>query len=146
MTDIKLSFSLSFQIAIENVTDDNELFYSVDGLSMFYNLNQKYQGGENIDTMVATTLKTTPLVVKRPLTNIITGFSKWCTKSLESGVFTPVSMNIFILGRDNEINNHWVAEEAYPYGMKVSSINIEHSDFVIMEEIFILYRKLMRIK
>ena len=55
-------------------------------------------------------------------------------------------MNIFILNFNNEINNHWIVEDAYPYGIKISSINIENKNPIIMEEIHILYRKLKRVK
>ncbi len=146
MLDIRLSSTYSFQIAIDNITDSDELFYSIEGLSMFYNLLPQFQGGENNETMVTSTLKTSPLIVKRPLTNIVSGFSKWCIDTLNTGTFQPVSMNIFILNYDSEINNHWIAEEAYPYGMKISPINIDNDKPVIMEEIHVLYRKLRRLK
>ena len=142
MLNFKLSSTYAFQISIDNITDDNELFYSVEGLSMIYNLSAQFQGGENSETMITTTYKTSPIIVKRPLTNVVTGFSKWCINTLNTGKFEPVPMNIFILNYDNEINNHWIAEEAYPYGMKISSINIENNNPIIMEEIHVLYRKL----
>ena len=67
-------------------------------------------------------------------------------KCLDSGSFEPVSMNIFILNHDETINNHWIAENAYPTGLKISKINIENKNPVIMEIITIMYMNLKRVK
>ena len=67
-------------------------------------------------------------------------------KILESGNFTPVSMNIFILDNNDEINNHWIAEQAYPIGLKVGTMDVKNEDPVIMETITMMYYNLKRIQ
>jgi len=146
MSDMILSSTYSFQVTIENVTDENELFYSVEGLSIMYNYTGHYQGGDNNEDNIITSIKTSPLIFKRPLTNTISGFSKWCIDSLETGIFKPESINIFILGYDDEINNHWIAENAYPIGMKISTLNLEANSPIIVEETHVLYKNLKRVK
>ena len=146
MDDIILSSSYSFQINIDDITDDNEIFYSVEGLSIMFNYSSHYQGGDNNEDNIISSIKTSPLIFKRPLTNIKSGFSNWCIKSLETGLFDPKSINIFILGINDEINNHWIAENAYPIGTKISTIDIEAKSPIIVEEIHVLYKNLKRVK
>ena len=55
-------------------------------------------------------------------------------------------MNVFILNHDGSINNHWIAENAYPIGLKINKIDIENKNPVIMEIITIMYMNLKRIK
>ena len=146
MDDIILSSSYSFQINIDDITDDNEIFYSVEGLSIMFNYSSHYQCGDNNEDNIISSIKTSPLIFKRPLTNIKSGFSNWCIKSLETGLFDPKSINIFILGINDEINNHWIAENAYPIGTKISTIDIEAKSPIIVEEIHVLYKNLKRVK
>ena len=146
MGDVVLSSNYSFRIVIDGVTDDGEFFYSVDGLSIEYVVMSKGQGGEREVVKATSTLETRPLIIKRPLSNTTTKFSQWCIDTLESGDFNPVSMNIFILNCDESINNHWIAEHAYPIGMKISPIDIQSKDPVIVEEIKVMYSSLKRVK
>ena len=146
MSDIILSSSYSFKVSIDSITDENEIFYSVEGLSIMFNYIPHYQGGDTNEDNIITNIKTTPLIFKRPLTNTKSGFSNWCIKSLETGLFEPKSLNIFILGINDEINNHWIAENAYPIGTKISTIDIEAKSPVIFEEIYVLYKNLKRVK
>ena len=76
MKDVILSSTYSFQITIDNVTDENEIFYSIEGLSIMYNYTAHYQGGDNNEDNIISSIKTSPLVFKRPLTNITSGFTK----------------------------------------------------------------------
>ena len=128
--NIILSSSYSFQITIDGITDENEYFYSIEGLSTEFKIRE-YLAGCTMNAMSLTTSKENqPIIVKRPLSN----------------VFEPVSMNIFILNHDETINNHWIAENAYPTGLKISKINIENKNPVIMEIITIMYMNLKRVK
>jgi hypothetical protein len=64
----------AFKVSIDGVTDENEYFYAVDGLSITYNVTMYTPGGEiNAIPMVVNT-ETQPLVFKRPLINIVSGF------------------------------------------------------------------------
>ena len=77
MDDIILSCSYSFQVSIDDITDNNEIVYSVEGLSIMYNYIPHYQGGDNNEDNIITSIKTSPLIFKRPLTNITSGFSNY---------------------------------------------------------------------
>ena len=148
--NIILSSSYSFQITIDGITDENEYFYSIEGLSTEFKIRE-YLAGCTMNAMSLTTSKENqPIIVKRPLSNVKSGFSNWCMKCLDSGSFEPVSMNIFILNHDETINNHWIAENAYPTGLKISKINIENKKEkkknIIMEIITIMYMNLKRVK
>ena len=144
--DVILSSSGSFQIKIDGVTDDNEYFYSVEGLSISYQIRSYLQGGELNSSFTISRADTQPVIIKRPLSNVKSGFSNWCMKILESGNFTPVSMNIFILDNNDEINNHWIAEQAYPIGLKIGTMDVKNEDPVIMETITMMYYNLKRIQ
>jgi phage tail-like protein len=144
--DIIISSNYSFQITIDGITDENEYFYSVEGLSLNYQTISYRSGGDNNITPMTTTLDIQPIIVKRPLSNVTSGFSKWCIKALDTGIFEPVSMNIFILNHDSSINNHWIIENAYPTGLKVSTINLENTNPTIMEIITIMYKNIKRVK
>lgn len=146
MDNILLSLNYFFKIHIDDVTDDNELFFSIEGLEMIYNLKTHHQCGELNETFVTDYLKTEQIIIRRPITNHTTGFSKWCMETIEKNNFSPVSINIFILTNTKEICNHWIAEDAYPYGMRISPLSIDSKNPVIMEEIYINYKKLKRLK
>ena len=146
MNNILLSSSYSFQVTIDNVTDENEIFYSVDGLSIMYDYISHHQCCDNLDDNIIKSIKTEPLIFRRPITNVTSGFNKWCVKALETGIFEPVSINIFILGYNDIINNHWIAENAYPIGFKLSTIDLEAKSPELFENIYVLYKNLKRVK
>lgn len=146
MENISLSLNYFFKIHIDNITDDSELFFSIEGLEMMYNLKSHHQCGEPNETFVTDYLKTEQIIVKRPITNCTTRFSKWCIDTIEKNTFSPVPINIFILTHTKEISNHWIAEDAYPYGMRISPFCIDTKNPVIMEEIYINYKSLKRVK
>ncbi len=144
--DIILSPGGSFQIKIDGITDDNEYFYSVEGLGISYQLQSYLPGGDINSSHMVSRIDTQPIIVKRPLSNVKSGFSKWCIKALESGIFTPVSMNIFILNNDDSINNHWVVEQAYPTGLRIGTMDVQSEQLVVMEIITIMYYNLKRVQ
>jgi phage tail-like protein len=144
--NVILSSNYSFQITIDGITDENEYFYSIEGLSIEFQTKQYLSGCNMNYTPITTCIETQPIIIKRPLSNIKSGFTKWCIKYLEIGIFEPVVMNIFIINTDGSINNHWIAENAYPLGLRISQINIENKNPIIMEIITIMYTNLKRIK
>lgn len=136
----------NFKVVIDGITEDNEYFYSVEGLSIQYTTKTYSPGGDNMMVNITTDKDTVPLVFKRPLSDVTLGMSKWCIKTLEMNEFKPADVNIFIFGRNDSITNHWIAEQAYPIGMKVSSLNVLVNDPRIMEILTLTYSNLKRIK
>jgi len=144
--NVILSSSNSFQITIDGITDENEFFYSIEGLTIGYQTQTYIPGGEANNVTLTSQVVTQPLVIKRPLSNNKSGFSEWCIKTLETGIFEPVTMNIFIFNNDSSINNHWIVEQAYPVSMKITPIDIENETKVISEIITVMYVNLKRVK
>lgn len=136
----------NFKVVIDGITEDNEYFYSVEGLSIQYTTRTYSPGGDNMIVNITTDKDIVPLVFKRPLSDVTLGMSKWCIKTLEMNEFKPADVNIFIFGRNDSITNHWIAEQAYPIGMKVSSLNVLVNDPRIMEILTLTYSNLKRIK
>jgi len=136
----------NFKVVIDGITEDNEYFYSVEGLSIQYTTRTYSPGGDNMIVNITTDKDTVPLVFKRPLSDVTLGMSKWCIKTLEMNEFEPADVNIFIFGGNDSIINHWIAEQAYPIGMKVSSLNVLVNDPRIMEILTLTYSNLKRIK
>ena len=136
----------NFKVVIDDITDDNEYFYSVEGLSIQYSTRVYNPGGDNIIVNITTDKDTVPLIFKRPLSDITLGMSKWCIKALEMNEFEPADVNIFIFGRNDSIVNHWIAEQAYPIGMKISSLYVLANDPCIIEILTLTYSNLKRIK
>ena len=136
----------NFKVVIDGITEDNEYFYSVEGLSIQYTTRTYSPGGDNMIVNITTDKDIVPLVFKRPLSDVTLGMSKWCIKTLEMNEFKPADVNIFIFGRNDSITNHWIAEQAYPIGMKVSSLNVLVNDPRMMEILTLTYSNLKRIK
>ena len=141
-----LASSKCFQVTIDGITDENERFYSVRGLFLGYQTQTYCPGGEPAGVTITTQITSQPLVLKRPLTNVKSSFSQWCIDTLETGTFTPVTMNIFVLNNDGSINNHWVAEQIYPISLEVSPLDIEDQQNILSEIITMMYVNLRRLK
>ena len=141
-----LASNKCFQVTIDGITDENERFYAVRGLFIGYQTQTYTPGGESTSVAITTQVTTQPLVLKRPLANVKSGFSQWCIDTLETGTFTPVTMNVFVLNNDGSINNHWVAEQIYPISLEVSPMDIEEQHNILFEIITIMYVNLRRLK
>jgi len=136
----------NFKVIIDGITEDNEYFYSVEGLSIQYATRTYIPGGNDMIVNIATEKNTIPLIFKRPLSDVTPGMSKWCIKTLEMNEFSPANVNIFVFGRNDSIVNHWIAEQSYPIGMKISNLNVEAHDPCIIEILTLTYSNLKRIQ
>lgn len=141
------AFKYSFQVTLDGVSDDSdEYFYAVDGLGITYQLDKYLPGGYGNSYAMPTTYETRQLVLKRPLIQGKTSITKWCEAALDGGVFKPTTANIFILNVEKDINNHWAAEQAYPIGLKISSLDLEPGNQIVMETITLSYISLKRVQ
>ena len=140
-------FKHTFQIKIENVSEDSspEYFYAVEGLGLIYQTEQYLPGGYNQPFAIPTVYQTTNLILKRPLLVDKTEITKWCEETLDTGVFKPTVAHIFVLGRNEEVRVHWSAEGIYPLGFKLSSLDVEQGNSVIVETITLAYSRLSRV-
>ena len=68
--NVILSSSNSFQITIDGITDENEFFYSIEGLSIGYQTQTYIPGGESNAVTITSQVVTQPLIIKRPLSII----------------------------------------------------------------------------
>lgn len=141
------AFKYSFQVTLDGVSDNSdEYFYAVDGLGVTYQLDKYLPGGYGTSYTMPTTYETRQLVLKRPLVQGKTSITTWCEAALDTGVFKPATAHIFILNIDQEINSHWAAEQAYPIGLKLSSLDLETGNPIVMESITLAYVSLKRVQ
>jgi phage tail-like protein len=137
----------SFHVTIEGVTDEDEYFYAVEGLSIHYSIDPYSPGGGLYSVYMPHKIESRPLILKRPVINKKSGLIKWCTDALEKGCFKPVDVNIFIMNIEGDINNQWLAEKAIPIGFEISSMDMnDKSDVNLMEVITLVYQSLKRVK
>jgi phage tail-like protein len=141
------AFKYAFQVTLAGVSDDSdEYFYAVDGLGITYQMDKYLPGGFGNSYAMPTIYETRHLMLKRPLLQEKTSITKWCETALDTGVFTPTTANIFILNKDKAINNHWAAEQVYPIGLKISSLDLETGNPIVMETLTLAYVRLKRIQ
>ena len=141
------AFKFSFQITLEGVSDnsDPEYFYSVDGLGITYHTERYSPGGYGKSYNMPLTYETYNLVLKRPLLQEKSNITKWCEQALDTNIFKPTIAHIFILNKDKSINNHWSAEQIYPIGFRLSSLDVESGNPIVMESITLSYARLNRV-
>lgn len=137
----------SFHVTIDGVTDEDEYFYAVEGLSIHYSLETFFPGGNLSSVYMPRKIESKPLILKRPVIDQKSGLIQWCTDSLEKGIFQPVDVNIFIMNLEGDINNQWLAEKAIPIGFEISPMDMnDKSDVNLMEIITLVYQSLQRVK
>jgi phage tail-like protein len=141
------AFKFSFQVSLEGVSDENspEYFYAIEGLGIMYQMERYYPGGYGRSYNMPVQYETDNLTLKRPLLQGKTNITQWCEKALDSGIFKPTIAHILILNHDKTVNNHWAVEQIYPVGIKLSSLNLESGDPVVMEVITFSYARLNRV-
>jgi len=137
----------SFHVTIEGVTDNEEYFYAIEGLSIHYSVNSFFPGGGLSPIYMPHKVESKPLILKRPVIDKKSGLINWCTEALEKGNFKPVDVNIFIMNLEGDINNQWKAENAIPIGFEISPMDMnDKSDMNLMEVITLVYQSLKRVK
>jgi phage tail-like protein len=141
------AFKYSFRVTLENVVDANdpEYFYAIEGLGMMYQVDKYSPGGYGNSYSMPTIYETESLTLKRPVFEAKSKINKWCEQALSSGVFKPTIAHIFILNNDETLNNHWTAEGVYPIGLRLSSLDLESGNPIVMETITLNYSKLTRL-
>lgn len=141
------AFKHSFQLTLENVADekDPEYFYAIEGLGFMYQVDKYYPGGYGAPYSMPIMYETENLTLKRPLFETKSKITKWCEQTLFTGIFQPTTAHIFILNSDKSINNHWTAERVYPIGLRLSPLDLESGNPIVMETITLAYSKLNRI-
>ena len=134
-------------MTIDGVTDEDEYFYAVEGLSIKYSIDNFFPGGGLSSVYMPNKVESKPLILKRPVINKKSGLINWCTNALETGSFKPVDVNIFIMNLEGDINNQWTAEKAIPVGFEISAMDMyDKSEFNLMEVITLVYQSLKRVK
>jgi phage tail-like protein len=140
-------FKYSFQLTLDSVSDDSDgYFYAVDGLGITYQMDKYSPGGYGNSYAMPVIYETRQLVLRRPLMQEKTSITKWCEDALGTGVFKPTTANILILDSDKTVTNHWAAQQAYPIGLKISSLDLDRSNPIVMEIITLAYATLQRIQ
>ena len=141
------AIKFSFQIMFDGVSDtsDPEYFYAVDGLGITYQMDRYVPGGHGRSYSMPQMYETDNLVLKRPVVQTKTKITTWCEKALDTSIFTPTIAHIFVLNKDRSIHTHWSAEQIYPIGLKISSLDLESGNPVVLETITLAYARLNRV-
>jgi phage tail-like protein len=140
-------FSYAFKVVIDGVTTDDssqEYFTSIEGLGKYVSKvsSTSSPGGEKGDISFPSNYNTKKLILRRPLMNRPSTITKWCTKALNSIIYDPKQIYIFILNVEHEIVAQWTLHNAYPIFMDVSSVSIEVGNTIIEQIIEIKYNDL----
>jgi phage tail-like protein len=144
-------FKHSFQITVEKVSDEHspqEYFYSVDGLekSVVFTKQEYVPGGYSNPIETPTSHKPGKLILRRPLMETGSKITQWCEQALETLIFDPTQVYIFILDFNKNIVAQWIAENAYPTAIEISPLGLDRGSEIVEETISILYSKLVRTK
>jgi phage tail-like protein len=137
----------SFKVTLQDVADDKDMeyFYAIEGLGLMYQVDNYSPGGYGSSYSMPIMYEVDKLVLKRPLAQEKSKISTWCQEALDTGIFKPTIAHIFILNVDDSINNHWTAERVYPIGIRLSPLDLESGNPIIIETITLAYSKLNRI-
>lgn len=141
------AFKYSFKVTLQDVADDKDMeyFYAIEGLGLTYQVDNYSPGGYGSSYSMPVMYETDNLTFKRPLFQEKSKITKWCQEALDTGIFKPTIAHIFILNVDESLNNHWTAEQIYPIGIRLSPLELESGNPIIMETITFAYSKLNRL-
>jgi phage tail-like protein len=136
-------FNCKFKVHIDEVTDENDTFTSIDGLSKYISSykNQSF-GGDSYTNCFVENFSTKNLILKRPLMKRKSGITKWCEKCLDDLNFSQKDMMIFVLNIEEEIVASWTVLGVIPFGIDISTIQLNSSNTILEQSITIRYRDL----
>lgn len=140
-------FSYAFKVVIDGVTtggSSQEYFTSIEGLGKYVSKVSATAspGGEKGDINFPSNYTTKKLILRRPLMNTPSSITRWCTKALNSIIYDPREIYIFILNVEHEIVAQWTLHNAYPVFMDISSVGVEVGNTIIEQTIELKYNDL----
>ena len=123
-------FSVVFQLLPQFSIDTK--FQSVSGLKTTMETETISEGGQNQYKITLPKKATNEnLVLKRGLTNEISGLKMWTTKALNDFVYHPANLVISLLNENHNPVKVWFVSQAIPISLDVSEFNAEQNKLVI---------------
>ena len=122
-------------------------FSEISGLEVDIQTEEILEGGENRFTYQApSSIKYSPLVLKRGKTGQQSELAAWCARTFENGLVRVELKHIVIslLNEEGLPVNAWICEHAYPKSWKVSTFNAMENNLVF-ESMEFVYRKFQAI-
>ncbi len=133
MADYSPFTSFCFRVQFEGVSSDTDdlLFQSVSGLSTSIETETIREGGENrFSHVLPSRTQYSDLVLKRGALKDSSVIS-WCRDAIENFIFSPTTVNVYLLDTNHEPLIAWNLVHAWPKKWSVSDLNSEQSSLLI---------------
>ncbi|WP_422104882.1 phage tail protein [Winogradskyella sp.] len=123
-------FSVVFELLPQFSIDTK--FQSVAGLKATMETETISEGGQN-QYKITLPKRTTHenLVLKRGLTNELSGLRMWTTKALNDFVYHPANLVISLLNENHNPVKVWYVSQAIPIALETSDFSAEENKLVI---------------
>ncbi|MBX2826896.1 MAG: phage tail protein [Flavobacteriaceae bacterium] len=123
-------FSVIFELLPQFSIDTK--FQSVSGLKATMETETLSEGGQNMYKITLPKRVTHEnLVLKRGLTEELSGLRMWTTKALNDFVYHPANLVISLLNEKHNPVKVWYVSQAIPIGLETSGFNAEDNKLVI---------------
>ncbi len=123
-------FTVAFELLpIFNVDTQ---FQSVSGLKVITEFEAIAEGGQNkFKHQLPLRSGYNDLILKRGMTDDLSGLSMWCSNALENFVYAPANLTILLLNEKATPVKAWYVSHAIPLSYDFSDFNAEESKLVI---------------
>lgn len=123
-------FSVIFELVPQFSIDTK--FQSVNGLKVTMETEPYTEGGQNrFKHSLPLRSGYQDLVLKRGLTNDLSGLSMWCSQAMEDFIFYPANLIVSLLNENGNPVKVWYVSHAIPLSYECSDFNAEENKIVI---------------
>lgn len=123
-------FTVAFELLPLFLVDTR--FQSVSGLKATIEFEPIIEGGQNkFKHQLPLRSGYNDLVLKRGMTDDLSGLSMWCNKAIEDFVYAPANLTILLLNENAVPVKAWYVSHAIPLSYDFSDLNAEESKLVI---------------
>lgn len=123
-------FSVVFELVPQFSIDTK--FQSVSGLKVTMETEPYTEGGQNkFKHNLPLRSGYQDLVLKRGLTNDLSGLSLWCNQAMDDFIFYPANLIVSLLNEKGNPVKVWYIAKAIPLSYEFSDFNAEENKIVI---------------
>lgn len=123
-------FSVIFELVPQFSVDTK--FQSVNGLKVTMETEPYTEGGQNrFKHTLPLRSGYQDLVLKRGVTNDLSGISMWCYQAMEDLIFYPANLIVSLLNENGNPVKVWYVSHAIPLSYEFSELNAEENKIVI---------------
>lgn len=126
-----VGFHFRVEFSLPDVTDNDNRFRDVSGLSYQVDTEELREGGENrFIHQLPTRVDFQSLTLKRGMiTDSIV--IEWVRNTLENFEFVPIDVMVSLLGSDHQPIRSWQIKNAWPKKWTISDFNAQENNIVI---------------